>query len=444
MKNILKFAISICAVIFIYQQPAFSQSFNSSIHLTFGNPSGAVTDVNVPDNYLLLRNEYAMSYNDTNRIPNWVAWQLNDSWLGDAERQDNFRADNDLPTSFFHVDANDYLRSGFDRGHLCPSADRTVTVTDNENTFFMTNMIPQAPKNNRDVWGDFEDYLRTLTNSKDLYIYAGGYGQGGDGAKGFVITIGEGIVVPSNTWKTVLVVDRGETPADVSADDFAISIDIPNSQSVSGTSWQNWVVSVDEIETSTGHDFFSELPDDIESTLEASRSFSSSFSGVKSSNLTAFVNEFHYDNSGKDVQEGVEIAGVAGTNLDGWSLQFYNGGDGRVYKNVALTGILPDQDDGFGTLFFGVSGIQNGKSDSVALVDNSVEVVQFLSFEGALTAVGGAANGLTSTDIGVSETGSTSVGSSLQLVGTGSDKTDFTWVRAESNSYGSVNVGQEF
>jgi len=420
-----------------------------SVHLTFGNPSGAVTNSNVRNNYLLVRDQYAMSYNDNTRIANWVGWQLNDSWRGSAPRQNDFRPDNQLPASFSPVSQNDYRGSGFDRGHITPSADRTATVADNSSTFFMSNMMPQAPNNNRGVWGDFEQFLRSEMDGKDIYIYAGGRGQGGTGSNGFDTFIGPNndILVPSSTWKTALIVDAGESPSQVGLDDTIISIDIPNSQSVSGTDWEDWVVSVNDIEFATGYDFFSALPNSIEASLEAEVNTTVGGSGGGSgfgSDTNIFINEIHYDNSGSDTGEGIEIAGPASTNLNGWSLEFYNGNGGGLYRTVNLSGTLSNQDSGFGTDFFGVSGIQNGAPDGVALIDNNDNVVQFLSYEGTLTAANGTAAGLTSTNIGVSETSSTPVGHSLQLVGTGDSYNDFTWANASFNSYDSVNSGQNF
>ena len=417
---------------------------SNSIHLTFGNPSGAIADPSISDNYLLVRDQYAMSYNDTTRIANWVGWQLNESWLGDTPRQDDFRADLDLPAGFFQVSATDYSGSGFDRGHITPSADRTASVTDNSNTFYMTNMMPQAPSNNRGVWASFENHLRTLLPSQDLYIYAGGRGAGGDGSNGFATTIGPGITVPSHTWKTVLVVDAGETPGQVSEDDYTITIDIPNSQSVAGTSWQDWVIDVDTLEISTGYDFFAELPDTLEVTLESSSGSGGSNGGGTSSDGAIFINEIHYDNTSSDINEGIEIAGTAGVNLEGWSLELYNGNGGSVYKTDSLTGTIPNQDDGFGTLFFPIAGIQNGAPDGMALVDDSNQVIQFLSYEGVLTATGGSANGLTSENIGVSESNSTPVGYSLQLSGTGNSYGDFTWTSATASTFEDVNTNQDF
>ncbi|MDX5436727.1 MAG: DNA/RNA non-specific endonuclease, partial [Pontibacter sp.] len=108
-------------------------------NMAMGNPSGAGTSY---ANYLVNKAQYAMSYNSYRGTPNWVSWHLSSAWLGTAPRQDDFRADNSLPSTFYKVTPTDYTGSGFDRGHNCPSADRTLTVTDNSATFLMSNMIP--------------------------------------------------------------------------------------------------------------------------------------------------------------------------------------------------------------------------------------------------------------------------------------------------------------
>lgn len=160
-----------------------------------------------------------------------------------------------------------------------------------------------------------------------------------------------------------------------------------------------------------------------------------------------FINEIHYDNDGTDTGEAIEIAGLAGIDLTGWNLILYNGENRLSYNTRSLNGfIIPNQQNGFGTLSFAypTNGIQNGSPDGIALVDNNNNVVQFLSYEGSFTALDGAANGLTSTDIGVAETASTPIGFSLQLTGTGSSYTDFTWNAATANTFGAVNTTQSF
>jgi len=157
-----------------------------------------------------------------------------------------------------------------------------------------------------------------------------------------------------------------------------------------------------------------------------------------------FINEIHYDNASTDTGEAIEVAGPAGTDLAGWSIVLYNGNGGAVYDTITLSGTIPDQQDGFGTLSFPQAGIQNGAPDGMALVDSSNAVVQFLSYEGSFTAVGGPADGMTSTDIGVAESSSTTVGDSLQLTGTGSAYEDFTWAAPAPNTFGAVNTDQTF
>ncbi|PQO38019.1 hypothetical protein C5Y97_07990 [Blastopirellula marina] len=163
-----------------------------------------------------------------------------------------------------------------------------------------------------------------------------------------------------------------------------------------------------------------------------------------------FINEFHYDNVSTDTGEFIEVAGPANTDLTGWSIELYNGNGGASYGTIALSGAIDDEGNGGGALYFDdfsnvqSGAIQNGSPDGIALIDNLGNVVQFLSYEGAMTASGGPADGMTSTDIGVAETGSTPVGQSLQLTGTGSQDSDFTWAGPSTSSPGSLNAGQTY
>lgn len=159
---------------------------------------------------------------------------------------------------------------------------------------------------------------------------------------------------------------------------------------------------------------------------------------------TPWINEFHYDDKGRDSNEFVELAGPAGFDLTGWQVLAYNGNNGKVYKTTTWSGTIPNQQNGFGTSSRNITGLQNGSPDGLALVDPSGTVVQFLSYEGSLTAINGAAAGMVSTDIGVFESSSTPNGSSLQLGGSGSGYSDFSWQTAQSHTKGLVNNGQSF
>lgn len=157
-----------------------------------------------------------------------------------------------------------------------------------------------------------------------------------------------------------------------------------------------------------------------------------------------FINELHYDNVDADVGEGVEVAGPAGTDLTGWSIVFYNGSGGASYGTANLSGTIPDLQNGCGVISIAFSGIQNGAPDGLALVDDSNSVIQFLSYEGSFTATDGPANGMISVDIGVSETGTTPVGYSLQLTGSGANYEDFSWAAPMTDTFDAVNTGQTF
>ena len=155
-----------------------------------------------------------------------------------------------------------------------------------------------------------------------------------------------------------------------------------------------------------------------------------------------WVNEIHYDNDGTDIGEGVEIAGPAGTALAGWTVVLYNGNGGTAYGTTALSGTIPNQQGGYGTVWVPIAGLQNGSPDGLALVDGAGTVVAFLSYEGTLTAADGPASGTASADIGVSETSTSPVGHSLQLGGQGGAASEFVWEAAQAATPGAPNANQ--
>jgi len=168
---------------------------------------------------------------------------------------------------------------------------------------------------------------------------------------------------------------------------------------------------------------------------------------IPGSSSTIFINEIHYDNAGTDTGEFIEVAGPAGTDLTGWRIELYNGAGGARYDDDPLSGTIPSQQGGYGTvsISYPSNGIQNGSPDGLALINSSNTVVQFLCYEGSFTATSHTANGLTCTDIGVSESGSNAVGTSLQLQGSGTTDGDFTWTTTPiANTQDNVNTGQSF
>jgi DNA/RNA endonuclease G (NUC1) len=146
--------------------------------------------------------------------------------------------------------------------------------------------------------------------------------------------------------------------------------------------------------------------------------------------------ELHYDNAGTDAGEAIEVQGPAGLNLTGWSIVLYNGTGGATYgSTIALSGVISDQCSGRGTFFVTLpsNGLQNGSPDGLALLKPDNSVAEFLSYEGTFVAVGGPANGLASTDIGVAEATDSPLGESLQKEGN-------EWYGPAASSFGSCNV----
>ena len=245
-----------------FSSPTPTPTPSAGEHLTMGNPSDAITDVAQPNNYLMEKPQYAMAYSRDNGGPNWVSWHLDSSWLGTAPRQDDFRADTTLPAGWYRVQATDFSGSGFDRGHMCPSADRTITIAANSSTFLMTNMIPQLPANNQGVWANLESYSRTLVSQgNELYIISGGHGLQ------FFIANGH-VAVPAQTWKVIIVLPAGTNDVSrVTTSTRTIAVVIPNSGTIN-SDWRTYRVSVDQVEAITGFDFFSNVSSGIQAVIE--------------------------------------------------------------------------------------------------------------------------------------------------------------------------------
>lgn len=183
--------------------------------------------------------QFALSYSRDRGGPNWVSWHVTEDWLGSAQRQNNFRADPELPQGWYRVTTSSYSRSGFDRGHNTLSADRTKSEEDNSATFLMTNIIPQAPKNNQETWANLEDYTRDLVeDGMEVYVVMGSYGVGGTGDSGTARTIDNGrVTVPNRIWKVLVVLPEGENDLQrISANTRVIAVDTPNSN-VINTDW---------------------------------------------------------------------------------------------------------------------------------------------------------------------------------------------------------------
>ncbi|MEL6194345.1 MAG: T9SS type A sorting domain-containing protein [Bacteroidota bacterium] len=162
---------------------------------------------------------------------------------------------------------------------------------------------------------------------------------------------------------------------------------------------------------------------------------------------SVFINEIHYDNAGTDANEGVELVGPAGTNLNNYRITLYEGGTGLQDGIFTVNALIPDEGDGYGAVWINTPGIGNGSPDGIALANISagVNLVQFISYEGSFTAINGDAAGLQSEEINAQESEGSSSVQSIQLSnGAGFCPESFEWIGPVAQSQGMINSGQFF
>lgn len=243
---------------FLFASTVFGQTNDP---LALGNPSNAGTELNLPGNYLVIHKGFTLSYNKERGAANWVAWHLQKSDIGKTERTNAFAPDTTLPVEW-RILPTDYSGSGYDRGHMCPSKDRSDTEYNNQQTFLMSNMQPQAPKLNQQTWKYLEDYTRELVGQgNEAYVYAGCYGDKGK--------LSNKITIPTGCFKVIVVLPEGDNELKrIDKTTRIIAVDMPNDESVSRR-WRTYLTTVDEIEKKTNYDFLSNVSKKIQKAVES-------------------------------------------------------------------------------------------------------------------------------------------------------------------------------
>lgn len=207
---------------------------------------------------ILMRKAYVASYNKDTRIPNWVAWTLTaDHTDGPYKRAGvKFHEDDDVPEP--RVTTYDYMQSGYDRGHMCPSADNRWSSEAQEECFLMTNICPQNHNLNAGDWGEMENQCRAWAKEYGrVYIVCGPILFRSRHKK-----IGTSkVVVPEAFFKVVLCLEG--TPKGIG---FIYRNEAGNRPK------GDYVNSIDEVERITGIDFFAKLPDKVEKAVESQAS----------------------------------------------------------------------------------------------------------------------------------------------------------------------------
>lgn len=242
MKKII--LLSLTASLFAFTNIASAASCGQ--HLEKGTPSEYVDQI-------LCRTGYAVGYNYQTKNADWVAYHITAASVNAQNKRSNsFKADQELPT-YAQSTLSDYSRSGYDRGHLAPSATMDFTRASMLESFLLSNMSPQLPGFNRVGWRVLEEHVRDLANEyNELYVVTGPIYDGNEQS------IGDGVVIPSAFYKVILDPAYNE----------AIAFIVPH-RDVSSSELESFVTTVDEVERRTNLDFFSSTPNSVESEMES-------------------------------------------------------------------------------------------------------------------------------------------------------------------------------
>ena len=233
----------------------FKTSDNENVLLGFPDTLG----------FIIERQQYVISYCGDLNSARWVSWFVDKNSYGVVPRYSgNFRTERTLPLHYTVVRHSDYTRSGYDRGHIVRSKERTQTVEDNIATFYLTNVIPQKDVLNRGIWSQFENYCERLAKERDkqLFIIAGGWYPENPQR------INNKIAIPDSCWKVVLILCNTKTINCIDTTTQIIAVMMPNDATARGMQWQNFLTTAKRIEQATGFNFFATIPPQVKTVIE--------------------------------------------------------------------------------------------------------------------------------------------------------------------------------
>lgn len=256
-KRLAYLLAAIVAGIVTYLIASAKLANNSKPHIS-GNLEEVITNPDLPEQMLHYEG-MTISFNPSTHQPNWVSWELLASEVnGETTRESSFTTD---PNVKGCATTDDYRRSGYDRGHMAPAGDMKWSDKAMQQSFLLTNVCPQAGELNRGSWKKLEEKCRQRAIADSaIVIVCGPIFLPGEGTE----QIGEtGVAVPRRFFKVIL--------SPYTNPPTSIGFIMPNGPVPGGM--QNHAVSVDSVESLTGHDFFSALPDDIETATESKCDF---------------------------------------------------------------------------------------------------------------------------------------------------------------------------
>jgi DNA/RNA endonuclease G (NUC1) len=253
-----------------------ASTYSDNLELGIPGPVGG------PENLLIRRRQYAASYNGRLGQPNWVSYEYDARQTGGEDRCNCFTTDPltvaaGLPT----ITTADYVGSGYSRGHLARSADRTRTNVENASTFYLSNIVPQRQDQNGGPWATLENLLGDSTRAgRAVYIVTGP--QFNNRANPATLNDAGKVAIPDSTWKVALIVGRDPATglprglnAFTSWEDLTgvtvIAVMMPNTTFAQGlnSDWRTYLRTVDQVEAVTGYDVFNLVQQPYQNAIEA-------------------------------------------------------------------------------------------------------------------------------------------------------------------------------
>ncbi|WP_158839390.1 DNA/RNA non-specific endonuclease [Polaribacter sp. L3A8] len=261
-KKTLLSIISVVILIAVYGYEQFLNSEEENVVIEAGKiPKATTNQYFLPTsttNQVVHHQNYSLSYSEKHEQAEWVAYELKASDLSSTNyKRPYFEIDNAVKTKAAHW--RNYKKSGYDKGHLCPAADRRFSKAAHDETFLTSNISPQEHQFNAGVWNRLEQKVRYWAKKNDgVFVITGGVLENN------LKTIGsESVSVPNQFYKLILDKTKGKIKM--------LAFLMPHKES--NLPLYKFVVSVDKIEALTGIDFFKELEDSVENKLESSSSY---------------------------------------------------------------------------------------------------------------------------------------------------------------------------
>ncbi len=231
----------------------------NSPHAALGYPSPAAPGL--PTRWLVEKPQYAVAFDTEKKIPAWVAWKTGAANLGKTPRCNCWAPAPEL-ASAAQPDEQSYAHSGFDRGHLCPSDERTANGDDNRETFRFINIVPQVHEPNAGAWAALErELVARVRAGATIYSFAGPI----PGRGGWTSTR---LWVPQALFKVVVGFGGSPPPgATRTATAWGLAVAIPNAPTAT-QSWESYRTTIREVEDRTGFDFANALSREEQDALE--------------------------------------------------------------------------------------------------------------------------------------------------------------------------------